>query len=124
MAAKDRARGKQFERHVGRIFGGRRRRAGEGLEFDDCVEIDGSKLPVSLECKAYSVLQLRQAWVDQAIRNSGGRPWVIAQRPKGSRRIYATVDLEWLVELCTLVGLISPTVREGEVAEEGTVHRG
>lgn len=114
MAAKDRARGKQFELHVGRIFGGRRRRAGEGLEYDDCVHVDGSLLPVSIEAKAYSKLQLRQEWVAQARRNANGRPWVIVQRPKGSRTVYATVDLEWLVELCSAAGLIP--VRDEEAA--------
>ena len=117
MAAKDRARGKAFELHVGRLFGGRRRTNGERGGFDDCVPIDGGLLPVSIEAKAYEKLQLRQEWVDQAVRNSGGRPWVIAQRPKGSRRIYATVDLKWLVELCVTAGLITKPIEEVEVAD-------
>lgn len=121
MAARDRQRGKAWERSVAARFGGRRRRSGEGLEFDDCIAVDGSQLPVSIEAKAYATLQLRQVWVDQAIRNSKGRPWVIAQRPKGSRRTYATVDLDWLVELCRVAGLINhQTEREGTVG----IHEG
>ena len=123
MAAKDRARGKAFELTVGRMFGGRRRTNGERGGFDDCVPVEGGQLPVSIEAKAYERLQLRQDWVDQAIRNAGGRPWLIAQRPKGSRRIYATVDLMWLVELCTVAGLITNTEREGTDGSEGEVHR-
>ena len=101
MAAKDRARGKQLERDVALKFGYRRRTNGEHGGFDDCVLVDGGLAPISVEAKAYQVLQLRNEWVEQAVRNAGGRPWVIAQRPKGSRRIYATVDLDWLVQLVT-----------------------
>lgn len=122
MAAKDRARGKAFELTVGRLFGGRRRTNGERGGFDDCVPVEGGQLPVSIEAKAYATLQLRQEWVEQAIRNANGRPWVIAQRPKGSRRIYATVDLLWLVELCRVAGLVAHQTEEGQV-EEGDVHR-
>lgn len=123
MAAKDRARGKAFELTVGRLFGGRRRTNGERGGFDDCVPIEGGLLPVSIEAKTYATLQLRQDWVEQAIRNAGGRPWVIAQRPKGSKRIYATVDLLWLVELCRVAGLIHQTEREEDSAAEGEFHR-
>lgn len=107
MAAKDKARGSELELHVGRKFGGRRRRNGEGLGFDDCIMPDGSPLPISIECKAYAVLQLKTAWITQAIRNAGGRPWAVVQRPKGSRVIYATVDLDFLHELCVRAGLIN-----------------
>jgi hypothetical protein len=99
LAAKDRARGKQLERDVAAKFGFRRRTNGEHGGFDDCVLVDGGLAPISVEAKAYSVLQLRTDWVEQAVRNAGERPWVITQRPKGSRRIYATVDLDWLVQL-------------------------
>jgi hypothetical protein len=113
LAAKDRARGKAFELWVGRKFGGRRRTNGERGGFDDCVPVEGGLLPVSLECKTYATLQLRPVWIEQAIRNAAGRPWAVVQRPKGSRRVYATVDLEWLVELCECAGLIAhQTVRE------------
>lgn len=61
--------------------------------------IEGGLAPISIEAKSYSALQLRTEWVDQARRNAGDRPWVIAQRPKGSRTIFATVDLNWLVYL-------------------------
>lgn len=122
MAAKDRQRGKALELHVGRLLGGRRRRNGEGVGFDDCVDEFGYQLPVSFECKAYDVLQLRSSWVTQARRNAGDRPWVIAQRPKGSRRIYATVDLQFLIELATKAGLIEPTnqTEENRVSTEGS----
>lgn len=106
MAAKDKARGAELELHVGRKFGGRRRRNGEGLGFDDCIMPDGSPLPISFECKAYAVLQLKTSWIEQAIRNCTGRPWAVVQRPKGSRRIYATVDLDFLYELAVKAGVI------------------
>ena len=99
MASKDRARGKVWEREVAAMFGFRRRSHGEHGGFDDCVLVEGGLAPISIEAKAYDVLQLRMDWVDQAVRNAGERPWLIAQRPKGSRRKYGTVDLEWLVEL-------------------------
>ena len=119
MAAKDRQRGKALELFVGRLFGGRRRRSGEGLEYDDCLAVDGSPLPISFECKAYSRLQLQQKWIDQARRNSGGRPWAVVQRPKGSRLVLATVDLRFLHELAMKAGLITTNRLEGKVAEEG-----
>lgn len=98
MAAKDRARGHALELHVGRIFGGRRRRNGEGVGYDDCVDTDGFQLPISIETKAYSRLQLQQKWLDQARRNSGGRPWMVVQRPKGARRILVTLELDTLID--------------------------
>lgn len=107
MAAKDRSRGKAFELYVGRLFGGRRRRSGEGIEYDDCVAQDGGPLPVSLECKSYAKVQLQTAWIEQARRNAGDRPWIVAQRPKGWRRPIATVDLLWLRDLCQAAGLIN-----------------
>ena len=108
MAPKDRARGKSLELQVGRALGGRRRRAGEGIEYDDCVDVFGGALPISVECKAYSQLQLRTDWIDQARRNAGGRPWAVVQRPKGSRTIYATVDFEFLVKLLKAAGVVAP----------------
>ena len=99
MASKDSARGKAFELAIGRRFGGRRRRNGEGIGFDDCITADGDPLPISIECKSYATLQLRKDWVEQARRNAGDRPWAIVQRPKGSRTTYATVDLEFLLEM-------------------------
>lgn len=106
MAAKDRARGKAFERWVAGKLGARRRHHGEGfhrygglLVHDDIVEADGDALPVSFECKTYATLQLRKDWVDQARRNAGPRPWVLVQRPTGSQTVYATVDFEFLLAL-------------------------
>lgn len=110
---KHRQRGKALELHVGRMFGGRRRRSGEGVEFDDCVAVDGSPLPISLECKSFERLQLRQAWIDQAIRNSHGRPWAVVQRPTGSRRIYATVELSFLHSLAERAGLLPGEENDG-----------
>lgn len=125
MAAKDKARGSAFELQVGRMFGGRRRRNGEGIGFDDCVTDDehGNTivLPVSIECKAYARLQLQTSWIEQAIRNSGGRPWIVAQRPKGWRRPIATVDLEWLRDLCVAAGVIgAPTTNQTEENHDRT----
>ena len=119
MAAKDRARGKSLELAVGRMFGGRRRRSGEGTEFDDCLAVDGSPLPISFECKAHQKLQLRQAWLDQARRNSHGRDWAVVQRPKGSRTIFATVDLDFLIRLCRQAGVIPGEETNGRVAGAG-----
>ena len=100
MAAKDRKRGDAFERWVAAKLGARRRHRGEGLAYDDIVEKDtGFALPISIECKTYATLQLRQAWIDQAQRNAGARPWVVVQRPKGSQTVYATVDFEFLLAL-------------------------
>ena len=119
MAAKDAARGKVLELHVGRLFGGRRRRNGEGVGFDDCIAEDGAALPISFECKAYSVLQLRQAWIDQARRNADGRPWAVVQRPKGSRTVYATVDLQFLHALARHAGLLTNHHPKGEPNVDG-----
>lgn len=106
MAAKDRSRGKAWELYVGRLFGGRRRTNGERGGFDDCVRVEGGLLPVSIEAKTYARVQLREDWVVQARRNAGDRPWIIAQRPKGWRSPIATVDLEWLRDLCVAAGVI------------------
>lgn len=124
MAAKDRERGKALERTVAARFGGRRRRNGEGVGFDDCLRQleDGSTepLPISLECKAYATLQLRTDWIEQAIRNADDRPWAVVQRPKGSRRILATVDLDFLVRLCEAAGLTNQPEEEHDVAGSAT----
>lgn len=120
MAAKDRQRGKALELYVGRLFGGRRRRSGEGLEYDDCLAVDGSPLPISFECKAYSKLQLQQKWIDQARRNSGGRPWAVVQRPKGSRLVLATVDLKFLHELAEKAGVITNRLEGISGSSEGS----
>ena len=94
------ARGKAFERHVAALFGYRRRRNGEGIDFDDCVQLDGSLAPISIECKAHSVPQIREEWLEQAERNAKGRPWVLVQRRrKGSRELLATVPLDYLKSL-------------------------
>ena len=94
MAKKDRDRGKALERWVGSRLGWRRRRAGETANgFDDNVQLDGSLTPVSVECKAYAVLQLRTAWIEQAETNAGGRDWMIVQRPKG--RTWPIVSMDW-----------------------------
>jgi hypothetical protein len=98
VAAKDRARGKAFERWVAARLGGRRRRQGEGLDFDDIVELNGGAMPISFECKTYAALQLRQSWVEQAQRNAGKRPWAIVQRPTGGK-VYATIEFEFLLAL-------------------------
>lgn len=98
MAAKDSARGKALELTIGRMFGGRRRRNGEGVGFDDCVDQNGAQLPISIECKAYSVLQLQSKWLEQARRNAGERPWMVVQRPKGHRRILVTLEIDTLID--------------------------
>ena len=89
------------------------------MEYDDCVQLDGSALPISLECKSYARLQLRQDWIDQAIRNCHGRPWAVVQRPTGSRRIFATVDLDFLLSLAKQAGVIPGEETNGRVAGTG-----
>ena len=102
MAKKDRDRGKALERWIGARLGWRRRRAGETYNgFDDCVLPDGSLAPVSIEAKAYAVLQLRGADLLQAQNNAGGRPWALVQRPKTRRWPLVTIDwrfFEFLLE--------------------------
>ena len=80
------------------LFGYRRRRSGEGIDYDDCVQQDGSLTPISLECKAYKVPQIREEWLTQAERNAKGRPWVLVQRRrKGSRQLLATMPLDYFL---------------------------
>lgn len=93
MAAKDRARGKSLERWVAARLGYRRRRSGETFNGrDDNVLPDGSLAPVSIECKADTVLKLRVKWLEQAARNAGERPWIVVQRPLWRRNPVATMD--------------------------------
>jgi hypothetical protein len=128
MAAKDVARGKALELHVGRLFGGRRRKNGEGGGFDDCVAEDehGMARPlwVSIEAKAYEILQLRGVWIAQAIRNARGRPWILVQRPKGSRTIYATLDLKYLLDPDFVRQLAAVAATTTNPQEEPDVDRG
>ena len=115
MAAKDAARGSAWERAGAAMFGFRRRRKGETYNGkDDCVLLDGSLAPLSLECKSYQRLMLLTADINQARRNAGDRPWILAQRPKGWRRPIGTVDLEWLRDVCVLAGLIDPPTNQPE----------
>lgn len=86
------------------MLGGRRRRNGEGLGFDDLIRRDGGDLRVSVECKAHEVLQLRAAWIEQARRNASGRPWLLVQRPLRSRTTYVTLDFDFLVQLLSEAG--------------------
>ena len=94
MAAKDRSRSKAFERWVAGRLGWRRRSYGEHGGFDDIVLPEGGLAPVSIECKAYAIVQLREAWIEQAKRNAKGRPWALVQRPKGWREPVVTIG--WL----------------------------
>lgn len=118
MASKDRQRGKAFELYVGRLFFGRRRTNGERGGFDDCVPIAGGELPVSIECKAYSTLQLRTKDIAQAKRNAGQRPWILAQRPLGWRQPIAVVDLIWLRDVLVQAGVVTKPEEE-ELGYEG-----
>lgn len=120
MAAKDSARGKAWERAVGYLFGLRRRRSGESWNgLDDCVQYDGTPAPISIEAKSYQRVMLLKADIEQARRNAGDRPWILAQRPKGWRRPIATVDLEWLRDVCVLAGVITPPPTEPEEITNG-----
>jgi hypothetical protein len=103
-----------LERTVGKLLGCRRRRNGEGLGFDDVVKPDGQELELSVECKAPSALQLRGSWIEQARRNSSGRPWLLVQRPLRSQTIYVTCDFSFLVQLLSEAGYCV----EAEEAEE------
>ena len=101
---KDRQRGLALERTVGALLGGRRRRNGEGNGFDDCVGEDGQLLDISVECKAPAKAQFRWGWIEQARRNASGRPWLLVQRPLGSRTIYVTCDFNFLLQLLQEAG--------------------
>lgn len=112
MAAKDRNRGKAFERWVANRLGWRRRSHGEHGGYDDVVLPDGRLAPVSIECKTYAVLQLREAWIEQAKRNAGFRPWAVAQRPKGSREPVVTIGWLFFEQLLGSAGYIHTTTEE------------
>ena len=112
MAAKDRARGKALERYVAGRLGWRRRTHGEHGGFDDVVLPEGGLAPVSLECKADATLKLRTAWIDQAKRNSGTRPWAVVQRPLGWREPVVTINFSFFRDL--LVGAGITTNQQGE----------
>ena len=65
MAAKDRARGKQFERWVAKKLGGRRKLSAEG------GGVDNVGVPFGVECKSgYGKPQLPARWLEQAQRNA------------------------------------------------------
>lgn len=114
MAAKDRARGKALERWVAGRLGWRRRRSGETANgYDDNVQLDGSLTLVSIECKAYEVLQLRTKWIEQASQNAGVRPWAVVQRPKGWRWPVVTMDWRFFEHLLERAGFTNH--EEGEV---------
>jgi len=66
VAAKDRARGKDFERWVGKALGGKRRHSGFGGGAD-CDDV-----PFAVECKAYEQLQLRTARILAVFKNNWG----------------------------------------------------
>lgn len=73
--------------------------------------------PFAVECKAWDRLQLREDWVEQAKRHEEveGKPWLLVQRPKGSRTIYATMDLKTVIWLCQQGGLLPlDTNHQGE----------
>lgn len=88
-------------------MGWRRRSHGEHGGFDDVVLPEGGLAPVSMECKTYEVLQLRGAWIEQARANAGGRPWAIAQRPKGWREPVVTIEWSFFEELLSKSGVIN-----------------
>lgn len=99
MAAKDVARGKAFERRLAALVGGKRR-GNNGTGGSDVADAE-TPLPASYEAKAPGRLMIKQAWIDQAARQGEkeGRPWVLAIHPKGSRRILAVVELQYLLDL-------------------------
>lgn len=96
MAAKDRARGKAFERWVGRKLGGRRRLAYE-RGTADCEDV-----PFAVEAKSgYGKPQLPAAWIQQAERHAAQEnlPWILVQRPKGWRDPLVTMRFSTLLQL-------------------------
>ena len=122
-AAKDRARGKSFERWVAGRLGWRRRTHGERGGFDDVVLVEGGLAPVSIECKAYAVLQLRTADINQAKRNAAGRPWALVQRPRGWRSPVVTIDWFFFEALLRGAGFITNHEEEVDDGAEGTENR-
>ena len=121
---KDRARGQALERTVGALLGGRRRRNGEGSGFDDCVDPEGQLLDISVECKAPATMQLRQKWIEQARRNASGRPWLLVQRPLGSKTIYAVCDFAFLAQLLSEAGYLATDETHGGSSSESPAEPG
>lgn len=116
MAAKDRARGKAFERWVGARLGGRRRLSHERGNAD----CDGT--PFAIEAKSgYGKPQLPAAWLQQAERHEAeeGRPWALIQRPLGWKDPLVTMRFSTLFNREVLLALLELTNHEGdEDAEE------
>ena len=108
VAAKYRQRGKSLERWVAGRLGWRRRSHGEHGGYDDVVPPEGGLAPVSIECKAHEVLQLRTSWIDQARQNAGTRPWALVQRPLGWKEPIVTIGFGFFKELLEAAG-ITPT---------------
>jgi hypothetical protein len=99
---------KDLERRVCRALGAQRRPsigpAGWARGSDD----DGS-CAFSVEVKRTTRPQLREAWLEQARRNSrqDGRPWLLVQRERhGSPRLIATLDFYELVAIAQKAGLV------------------
>ena len=102
MAAKDRARGKAFERWVGRALGGRRRLSHE-RGTADCEDV-----PFAVEAKSgYGKPQLPAAWIQQAERHAEQEqlPWILVQRPKGWRDPLVTMRFSTLLHLTNQEGM-------------------
>lgn len=87
--AKD--RGKTWEREVATKLGTTRTGPTGKNDSDVISERWG------VECKALKTLQLREAYLQQAITNAGERPWVIPMKEFGTGRKIAILDFEkWL----------------------------
>lgn len=96
---------KQFEDRVCIALGGRRVLGNRGTGVPDSDE----NVPFAVEAKhGYGRFQLREAWIEQARRNAkaSGKPWLIVQAPKYSRRPVVTLDFWEFAEIAQQAGMI------------------
>jgi hypothetical protein len=96
---------KQFEDRVCVALGGRRFLGNRGSGVPDSDE----NVPFALEAKhGYARFQLREKWIEQARRNAkaSGKPWLLVQAPKYSRRPVVTLDFFVFAQIAQQAGLI------------------
>jgi hypothetical protein len=98
---------KDLERRTARALGGHR----TGPLGKQGSDVQGT--PFSVECKRTTRYQLRQAWVDQARRQSRaeGKPWLLVISEHGDRRPIVVLDFWAFAQLAQTAGLI-PTPLE------------
>lgn len=94
---------KLVEDRICKRLGGRRVLGNRGSGVPDSDE----NVPWAVEVKAgYGRFQLPQAWLEQARRNQGERPWLLVQSPKHCRKPLVTMELDEFVRVARLAGLV------------------